>query len=813
MKSGMLIASVFLLVCVGAVGLATASPITGTVALQTAAARPSGSIESVPMDLRPVMLQSLVAHDQMVAQPFFVNSVWVGQPVTQDGGGFRFGLSVAIDSAGTTALIAAPDIYSLSQPGYVYVFTKSGSAWSQSQILSASDGAPGDRFGQSVAISGGTAVISSVRSDGLPEAVYIFTSSGGPWTEQQKLTASDGVPGDQFGISVAIDGPVTVVGSYATVGGNAYQGAAYVFTEQNDAWTQTQKLIVAEGVANDIFGQAVAVRGSTIVVGSVETSVGHFQGGAAYVFEESGGTWQQVQRLTNEADVSNRASFGSSLAMDDDTLIVGAYGQVVDSILSGAVYVFSRTDGMWSQSQVLAPSDGQFLGLYGISVAFDGGRIIVGADNQNPSPVGPGAAYIYSAVDGIWTLDQELSSNAGVDFSDHFGVSVALAGESALVGADNVETAYFYSRQQAPPVANIAPASLIFEVPSGSSGSTPLSVGNSGELDLTWAIAERPATLPRSAKMLNMLGKMDTSAPSGDRRFGVSPANSAIRGRDLVPWAPRTPEGNLSFILDDGSYNNTVSLNDGAVEFAAIYLNRFTPPTGTGSFIVDSIVIGWPTNANGTLIGKQVNLLAYYDADGDGDPSNAARLGGDNLVTIESLDTFVPYTVNLNVPGEGDIYIGFESSYAIGGSTPILYPAALDTTVSQGHSWAIASTTGPGPNPDDLSDNEIMGTTDSFGFPGNWMIRATGTGGGGCSAPSDVPWLSETPANGMVAGAASQDVVVTVDATGLSPGTYSAVLCITTNDLANSVVQIPVSLTVTADVSDAIFQDGFDSAP
>jgi hypothetical protein len=170
--------------------------------------------------------------------------------------------------------------------------------------------------------------------------------------------------------------------------------------------------------------------------------------------------------------------------------------------------------------------------------------------------------------------------------------------------------------------------------------------------------------------------------------------------------------------------------------------------------------------------------------------------------------------VNFAVPGDGDVYIGFENSYALGGSSPILFPASIDEdSGSQGHSWVVGATTGD-PDLDNLGNNDLAGTIDSFGLPGNWLIRGTGIAGGAgadCSSPADVPWLSEAPANGSVAGGASLEVSVTVDAAGMSPGDYLALLCMTTNDPANSLVQVPVSLTV--GVNDTIFQDGFDGTP
>jgi hypothetical protein len=300
------------------------------------------------------------------------------------------------------------------------------------------------------------------------------------------------------------------------------------------------------------------------------------------------------------------------------------------------------------------------------------------------------------------------------------------------------------------------------------------------------------------------------------RKLGAIGTSRIAGPRTAAPWAPRDADGALSFVLDDGTYEDGIGLNDQvSTESAGIWLNRFTPPAGTGPFTIDSISIMWPQNSGGTLVGKEIDLVAYYDADGDGDPGNAVRLGSDDVITIDNLDTFIDYTVNFSVPGDGDIYVGFENIYALGGSTPILFPAAIDEdSGSQNNSWVAGMQSGD-PDPDVLANNDLFGTIDSFGLPGNWLIRATGVAGGGgggdCSNPSDVPWLSESPASGSIAVGESQDVTVTADATGLDPGSYSALVCITTNDPNNALVGVPVSLTVTAD--DTIFKDGFDGAP
>ena len=156
-------------------------------------------------------------------------------------------------------------------------------ARSQQAELTPSDGASGDYFGASVAISGSTAVVGSFPNDSYTGAAYVFVRSNGVWSQKAELTASGGVVGDDFGDSVAIDRSTVVVGAPGT---DSYTGTAYVFVRSNGVWSEQAKLTASDGIAFDLFGTSVAISGSTAVVGAQ----GSNSTGAAYVFVNSGGT-------------------------------------------------------------------------------------------------------------------------------------------------------------------------------------------------------------------------------------------------------------------------------------------------------------------------------------------------------------------------------------------------------------------------------------------------------------------------------------------------------------------------------------------
>ncbi len=190
-----------------------------------------------------------------------------------------FGTSVAI--SGSTAVVGAPfgsETGATYHTGAAYVFVRSGTTWSQQNELTASDASAGTTadFGWSVALSGATMIVGAYAGRG---AAYVFVRSGTTWSPQQKLTATDAVKGDEFGYSVAISGATTVIGADQ----KNKMGAAYVFVRSGTSWSQQQKLTASDGVKGDDFGYSLAISGTTAVIGAPAPGK-RYQTGAAYVF-------------------------------------------------------------------------------------------------------------------------------------------------------------------------------------------------------------------------------------------------------------------------------------------------------------------------------------------------------------------------------------------------------------------------------------------------------------------------------------------------------------------------------------------------
>jgi len=274
--------------------------------------------------------------------------------IASDGtAGDRFGRSVAI--CGDTAIVGSErdGIEVNPQQGSAYVFIRSGTIWTQQTKLTASDGAASDEFGFSVAISGNTAIVGSefddIGANTFQGSVYVFERNGTLWTQQTKLTASDGATGDRFGRSVAISGDTAIVGSYDDdIGANFNQGSAYIFIRSGIIWTQQTKLTASDGAVSDRFGFSVAISGEMAIIGSYQDNIGaNSDQGSAYVFDLSNTRTLYDFDGDGKADLgvfrpSNGGWYIYNLAANTSTSI--AFGQMGDKIVPADYDGDGKTD-------------------------------------------------------------------------------------------------------------------------------------------------------------------------------------------------------------------------------------------------------------------------------------------------------------------------------------------------------------------------------------------------------------------------------------------------------------------------------------
>ena len=314
----------------------------------------------------------------------------------------RFGTSLALDGD-TLLVGAWSSSQVGVQSGSVYVFMRGGGgAWTQQAELTPSDAAEYDLFGYSVALDGDTAVIGSIfdKDAGLASgSAYVFTRSGaGAWSEQAKLRASDAAAFNKFGISVSVNGDTAIVGAYIhdDEAAGVDSGAAYVFVRNvSGQWSEQSKLMASDAAASDLFGISVAVFGDTAVVGAMGDDDGGAESGAAYVFTRDGaGNWTEDAKLV-ASDAAAADQFGSDVALHGSRVLIGAYRDDDAGTDSGAAYLFtSAVAGVWTEQRKLTASDGTAGAAFGVAVALDADTVLIGAQWDPEVGTSAGAAYV-----------------------------------------------------------------------------------------------------------------------------------------------------------------------------------------------------------------------------------------------------------------------------------------------------------------------------------------------------------------------------------------------------------------------------------
>jgi len=352
-----------------------------------------------------------------------------------------FGVSVAM--SGDTVVVGSPwndDSGSKSGSAYVFRTTDGGATYIEVAKLTAADAASGDEFGISVAIDGGTVVLGArERESGGSKSgsAYIFrtTDGGATYVQAAKLTASDAGASDYFGYVVAIDGATVVVGAY---GKNSETGAVYIFSTRDNgiSYFEVAKLTASDAVSGDRFGISVAIDGDTVVVGSPYDDDGGSKSGSVYVFRtnDGGATYIEIAKLT-AADAAALDHFGESVAIDGNTIVVGARYDDDGGSSSGSVYVFLTSDvgATYDQVAKLTAADAASNDHFGVSVAIAGDSVVVGVYYKSSRR---GAAYVFRTDDGGATYAQVAKLTASDASSyDYFGRSVAIYGATVVIGA------------------------------------------------------------------------------------------------------------------------------------------------------------------------------------------------------------------------------------------------------------------------------------------------------------------------------------------------------------------------------------------
>ena len=299
--------------------------------------------------------------------------------------------------------------------------------------LLASDGATEDHFGCSVSISGDYAIVGARYADpvgSLSGSAYIFKRDGNTWTEQTKLIAGDAAAVNMFGYSVSISGDYAIVGSPQ----DSY-GSAYIFMRQGTDWVQVAKLTANDAAGGDAFGVAVCIDDDYAIIGAFRDDDGASDAGSAYIFKREGTNWVQTAKLT-ASDPAYNGEFGKSVSISGEYAIVGFYGDDDAGSLSGSAFIFKRNDNIWSEHAKLTANDATADSYFGWSVSISGNYAIVGAYHDDHAGDRSGSAYIFERNDNTWVQIPKLIADIPAS-NDHFGFSVAIDNNKALVGAIN----------------------------------------------------------------------------------------------------------------------------------------------------------------------------------------------------------------------------------------------------------------------------------------------------------------------------------------------------------------------------------------
>jgi hypothetical protein len=347
------------------------------------------------------------------------------------GVGAEFGTSLALRE--DTLIVGAP---AEVPEGAVHVLRRGGGVWAEEQALTAAVGEPGSGYGRAVAVSNGAAFVGAPFRDDASGSVYVFRDAGPPWVEETRLDPPGTALLDAFGSALALEGDVLAVGAPGDdVPGGRDAGSVYVFVRTGATWGLQQKIVAGDASDRDRFGTAMALSGDTLAIGAPGPG---YETEAVYVFVRTGGVWLQQQKLVSPSG-ELFAQFGTAVAVDGDSLIVGAPGEDAGGQpAAGAAYVFVRTGGSWSLQQRLVSVSAPFLAT-GHAVAIAGDTALVGAPQD-----GAGNVYVFERAGGVWTQQGLLSPSDGVA-NDGFGASIALSGGTAVVGAPNASVGGFFA--------------------------------------------------------------------------------------------------------------------------------------------------------------------------------------------------------------------------------------------------------------------------------------------------------------------------------------------------------------------------------
>ncbi len=375
-----------------------------------------------------------------------------------------FGSAVAV--SGDYAIIGACyDDENGENSGSAYIFYNNSGTWEQYQKITASDGQTNDFFAITVTISGNYAFATSLlgSSNSYAGKVYVFFNDEGIWTETAILTASDGEDYDFFGTSMSISDDYAIIGAYGNDDSGSESGSAYIFHNNEGTWTETTKLTASNGNENDRFGISVGISDDYAIIGADGSANNSgANSGTAYIFYNNLENWEQTQQIES-LDAVLGDQFGGSVSISGEYAAIGAEYKSDDGTWSGAAYVFHDNSGIWEQDIKLTASDAGSQKHFGSSISIIGDTLIVGSEgNISFTPYIAGSAYLFKNILDNWQETTILLAS-DIGSQDQFGYVVDFSDDFAFIGSPRTDTnyedagavyVYYFPFVNNPPIAN-----------------------------------------------------------------------------------------------------------------------------------------------------------------------------------------------------------------------------------------------------------------------------------------------------------------------------------------------------------------------
>jgi hypothetical protein len=606
----------------------------------------------------------------------------------------EFGGAVAVD--GDIAVIGARRDKGPSDrndyAGSAYVFIRTNSGWQFDAKLTAPDFKSAHFFGESLGVSGNTVVIGA-RGDAdngfASGAVYVFTRTGTNWVLEAKLYPLGAKSKDVFGSAVAVDGNTILVGApgYSVLGNTS--GAAYVFSRSGTTWTQEARLLAADDVTDAFFGDHVDVKGDVAVIGAHRDNDNGLNSGSAYVFTRAGTNWTQEAKLLDPQGAPSDF-FGGSVAVGGGTVVVGSPGRYLGfpgSFRSGSVFVFTRAGTNWNQEARLIALDGRPFDSFGASVDVDGDRVVIGTPLDDENGNNTGSTYVFTRTGTAW--DQAAKLNAlDREWGERFGNAVAIDGDTMVIGAweddDNglfSGSAYVFSlRDDKPPtilnvVASPNPAPVGSSVAltatiddSATDGSTIISAVYTIDAGLPQTMLATDGSFDSATE--NVVGSISPFPEAGVHNVCVSGTDSAgnTSTGECILLAVYDPDA--GFVTGGGWIDSPAgayfadpsSTGKANFGFVSKYKKGATTPTGNTEFQFKAGGLNFHSSSYDWLVVNQGGANAQFKGLGsingslspNGNPYEFMLWVGDN-----ETDTFrirIWYADASNMESEVDIY-------------------------------------------------------------------------------------------------------------------------------------------------------------